>query len=214
VIPDSSAAVARVANVSRETLDKLGRLVELIRRWSTVENLVAPADLDALWTRHIADCAQLPALVPNARRWLDIGSGAGLPGLVIAIVSPMGSAVDLIEVNQRKCAFLRNAIREIGIAATVHQGRAETVLGQWRTPVDCVTARAVAPLPALLTLAAPVLLTGATGLFPKGRNVDKEIAEAAHGWHFDLVKHPSRIDPAAAILEVGNLRREETATRG
>jgi 16S rRNA (guanine527-N7)-methyltransferase len=214
VTEDGPAAVKRVADVSRETLEQLGRLVDLIRRWNVAENLVAPADLPQLWTRHIADCAQLPGLVPGARRWVDIGSGAGLPGLVIALVAPPGSTVDLIESNQRKCAFLRQAIRDIGIDARVHQGRAETILANWSGPVDCVTARAVAPLSRLLSVAEPLLRTGAVGLFPKGRHADNEIVEAAHDWDFDLVKHPSRIDPDATILEVRNVRRKGMATRG
>src|SRR5439155_15697164 len=105
-------------SVSRETQARLGLLVDLIRRWNAAENLVAPADLPNLWTRHVADCAQLPGLLPAVREWIDIGSGAGLPGIVIALVGPPGTHVHLIESNQRKCAFLRQAVRETGAAAT------------------------------------------------------------------------------------------------
>jgi 16S rRNA (guanine527-N7)-methyltransferase len=214
-VTDAGAeAVAAVANVSRETSDKLAVLVDLIRRWNAVENLVSPADLPGLWSRHVADCAQLPGLVPDARRWLDIGSGAGLPGLVIALIGPAGTTVDLVESNQRKCAFLRQAIRATGAPATVHQGRAEAVLSNWTAEVDCFTARAVAPLDRLLALSAPVLLRGGPGLFPKGRGVRAEIADAALNWEFDLVQHPSRIDPDGTILEIRNLRKRTPATRG
>ena len=211
---DGPAAVAAVADVSRETLERLTRLVALVRRWNPAENLVAPADLHVLWSRHVADSAQLVTLAPDARTWLDIGSGAGFPGLVIALVAPPAATVALIESNQRKCAFLRTAIRETGASATVHQGRAENVLADWPTPVDVVTARAVAPLGTLLDLAAPLILRGATGLFPKGRTADDEIRDAAQRWDADLVKHPSRIDPAAAILEARSLRRKGSAIRG
>jgi 16S rRNA (guanine527-N7)-methyltransferase len=173
---------------------------------------VSPSDIGSLWSRHIADCAQLPALLPAARRWVDIGSGAGLPGIVIALVAPPGSTVALIESNRRKCAFLRQAVRATGAPATVHEGRAEVLLADWTRPTDAVTARAIAPLGALLGLAAPVLERGAVGLFPKGRSAQREIDEAILTIDFDLVKHPSRIDPAGTILEVRNVRRKAVVT--
>jgi 16S rRNA (guanine527-N7)-methyltransferase len=196
-------------DVSRETLARLTTFVDLITRWNKAENLVSPSDISVLWMRHIADCAQLAALCPTARRWLDIGSGAGLPGIVIALVGPSGTTVDLIESNAKKCAFLRQAVRATGAPAVVHQGRAETLLAGWDRPVDCVTARAVAPLERLLTLAYPVLTGGAVGLFQKGRGFRAEIDAAALVFAFDLVQHPSRIDPSGAILQVSNLRRRE-----
>jgi 16S rRNA (guanine527-N7)-methyltransferase len=217
VTAEGPAAVLEVADVSRETLDRIAVFLALVRRWNAAENLVAPGEVHALWTRHCSDSAQLPALVPEVpgapRRWIDIGSGAGFPGIVIALTSPPGTHVDLIESNRRKCAFLRQAIRETGAPATVHPGRAEALLPAWPRPADIVTARAVAPLDRLLTLAAPVLARGARGLFPKGREHQTEIDEAALAWEFDLVKHPSRIDPDGVILELTNVRPRAGAAR-
>jgi len=203
---DGPEAVARVTRVSRETQDKLALLVGLIRRWNRAENLVSADDLPQLWQRHIADCAQLPGLLPKARRWIDLGSGAGLPGIVIALVGAEGTHVELVESNQRKCAFLRVAVRETGAAATVHHGRAETIVAGWTSPVDCLTARAVAPLMRLMELAAPLLTKGVPALFPKGRGFAAEVADAALAFDFDLLEHPSRIDPDARILELRNVR--------
>jgi 16S rRNA (guanine527-N7)-methyltransferase len=211
VTEDGPAALAGVIDVSRETLSKLELYGDLIRRWNVVENLVSPDDLPLLWRRHIADSAQLPPLVPSARRWVDIGSGAGFPGMVIALTAPPGTAVALIESNRRKCAFLRQAIRQTGAPAIVHQGRAEVVLADWAAPVDCITARAVAPLDHLLALAEPVLLTGTPALFQKGRGFQREMEEAVLAFDFDLIQHRSRIDPDGVILEVRNVHRKEAS---
>jgi 16S rRNA (guanine527-N7)-methyltransferase len=215
VTDEGPAALRAVADVSRETLGRLEVFVGLIRKWNAAENLVSAADLGMLWSRHIADCAQLPSLLPAARRWLDIGSGAGFPGIVVALTGPPGTTVALVEGNRRKCAFLRQAIRETEAAATVHEGRAEALLPNWSGPVDAVTARAVASLPTLLALAAPVLAAGAVGLFPKGRRARAEIDEAVLTADFDLIQHQGRIEPDGVILEVRNLRRKRpSATIG
>jgi 16S rRNA (guanine527-N7)-methyltransferase len=204
-----TAAIAAVATVSRETLDRLSAYADLIRRWNKAENLIAPGDLPDLWRRHFADCAQLPALLPGARSWIDVGSGAGLPGVVIALVGPPRTTVALVESNRRRAAFLRQAIRATGASASVHEGRAEAVLANWSAPADCVTARAVAPLDRLLATVETVLTRGVPGLFPKGRDADREIDEATHSWRFDLVKHPSRVGEGGVILEIRNLRRRQ-----
>jgi 16S rRNA (guanine527-N7)-methyltransferase len=169
---------------------------------------VSSATLSSIWRRHVADCAQAVPLMPAARRWVDMGSGAGLPGLVIAIVGGEGTHVDLIESNRRKCAFLRQAIMATGAPATVHAGRAEDLLPGWRTPVDVITARAVAPLARLFELAAPLMTKGTPAAFFKGRDFEREIAEATQSWDFDLVKHDSRIGEGGVILEVSRLRRK------
>jgi 16S rRNA (guanine527-N7)-methyltransferase len=200
-------ALAGIIDVSRETSEKLAVFASLIAQWNSAQSLVASGEIPALWGRHIADSAQLVALNAGPR-WIDLGTGAGLPGIVIALVGPPGTKVDLVESNVRKCAFLRRAVRETAAPAEVHQGRVENVLSGWGAAVDTVTSRAVAPLPRLLELAAPVLERGAVGLFPKGRGFAAEIAEATLAWRFDLVQHPSRIDPGGVILEVRNLRRE------
>ena len=193
--------------VSRETGEKLEAFVALIEKWQVAENLVSPGTLPVIWTRHIADCLQLLPLMPTARQWLDVGSGAGLPGLVVAIAGGEGTHVDLIESNQRRCAFLRQAIRETGAPATVHEGRAEDLLADWKTPVDRIIARAVARLDQLLKLAAPLMLSGVPAAFHKGRGFQREIEEATQSWDFDLVQHQSRIGGGGVILEITRLRR-------
>ncbi len=205
---DGPDAVLAVADVSRETIAKLEIYAGLIRRWNDVENLISPSDLGALWKRHIADCAQLPALAPQARRWLDIGSGAGLPGIVVALTAPPGTSVVLVESNQRKCAFLRQAVRDTGAPAVVRQGRAEVVLAELAEPFEVVTARALTALPGLFDLSRAVLARGGIALFPKGRGYKREVDEAALTYDFDLVQHGSRVDPDGVILEVRNLARK------
>lgn len=156
--------------VSRETEERLAAYVDLLRRWQRIKNLVGPSTLDRVWTRHVADSAQLVGLAPDARRWVDLGSGAGFPGLVVAVllVGRAGARVDLIESNARKCAFLREAVRVTGAPAHVHPGRIEAVLPCVPQPVEIVTSRALAPLPNLLALSKPLLDDGATGLFLTG----------------------------------------------
>ncbi len=154
--------------VSRETEDRLALYVALLRRWQRIKNLVGPSTLDRVWTRHVADSAQLAALMPEGRRWLDMGSGAGFPGLVIAMLlrDAPGSVVHLVESNARKCAFLREAARETGAAAVIHNARVENVTPELEH-VDVVTARALAPLPDLLEMGKIPLSRGAFGLFLK-----------------------------------------------
>ena len=200
-------ALAGVPNVSRETLDRLTTFVALIAKWQTATNLVAAATLPDIWRRHIADSAQLVALFPKARCWLDLGSGAGLPGLVVAILlAERDGHVHLVESDTRKAAFLREAVRSTAAPGTVHQGRIETVLASWGTPMDLVTARALAPLPRLLDLIAPLLALGVRAVFPKGREYRREVDDASQSWEFDLVEHPSRIEDDAVILELTHIR--------
>jgi 16S rRNA (guanine527-N7)-methyltransferase len=214
---DDSTALANILAVSRETEQRLERFVGFLRQWQKADNLVAPSTLGEIWRRHVADSAQLVARFPDAKRWLDLGSGAGFPGLVIAILfaDQPDSYVDLIESNQRKCAFLRRAIAETGARAAVHQGRIEQALKNWPKPVDIVTARALAPLPRLLELVAPLFPGSVRAVFPKGRDFEGELAEASQSWRFDLVKHKSRITDDSVILEISNLApvSREAATR-
>ena len=199
--------LAGVPNVSRETLDRLAAFVALVERWQGATNLVAPATLPEIWRRHVADSAQLAGLFPDIRTWLDLGSGGGFPGLVVAILlGENGGHVHLVESDTRKAAFLREAIRSTSAPATVHQGRIESLLARWRIPVDLVTARALAPLPRLLNLIAPLNALSVPAAFPKGREYQREIDEASKSWDFDLVKHKSRIEDDAVILELTRLR--------
>src|SRR5271170_1253152 len=145
----------RLVPVSRETGDRLAAYVDLLARWRKTTNLIAESTFPSVWTRHIADSAQLLALAPTARRRIDMGSGAGFPGLVIAIqlADVPGAVVHCIESDQRKCAFLREAVRATGVAAAIHPVRVEAIEVASLGAVDAVTARAFAPLPLTLKLA-------------------------------------------------------------
>jgi 16S rRNA (guanine527-N7)-methyltransferase len=188
-------------------MDRLGILVSLVGKWQRAENLVSPTSLGAIWQRHVADSAQLVPLFPKANVWLDIGSGGGFPGLVVAclVADEPGRVVHLVESNERKCAFLRRAAAATGVPAVVHQGRAEHLADTWMPPPDVVTARAVAPLPALFRLVAPFMGPNGRAALHKGRDFDREIGEASQYWDFDLVRHTSRIDASSVILEVSRL---------
>lgn len=194
--------------VSRETFDRLAAFQALFEKWAARINLIAPSTLPDLWSRHILDSAQLIRLAPGASAWLDLGSGGGFPGIVLGILlrERAGGSITLVESNQKKAAFLRNAAAQCGASATVHAGRIEE-LSRQAQPVDAVTARALAPLPALLGLARPWLEAGATGLFQKGRDYRRELEESRDGWQFDLVEHPSAIDAASVILEISGLKQ-------
>jgi 16S rRNA (guanine527-N7)-methyltransferase len=203
---DGDASLAG-QTVSRETLQRLTVFADLLGRWTTRINLVSPASLVDLWPRHIADSAQLyPLAPPDFRLWADLGSGGGLPGLVIAALAaeanPQGRIV-LVESDQRKAVFLQTAVREMGLAAEVIANRAEAVPP---LQADIVSARALAPLDHLMPLAARHLAPDGVALFPKGRQADAELARARLEWHFDLATHPSRIDSGARILAIRNPR--------
>jgi 16S rRNA (guanine527-N7)-methyltransferase len=201
------SALGDVVPVSRETAQRLESFVALLRKWQPAENLISPKTVPDVWRRHVADSADLVRLFPEPGRWLDIGTGAGFPGLVVAIVGTPGTEVDLIESNVRKCAFLRAAIRETEASAMVHEGRAEALLPSWDSPVDRLIARAVAPLKRLLELTEPLMGRGVPAAFHKGEDFRAEIAEASQSFEFDLIEHPSRVGEGV-ILEIANLRRK------
>jgi 16S rRNA (guanine527-N7)-methyltransferase len=194
--------VLRSLGVSRETGDRLRAYVAELERWQRVKNLVGPTTLDQVWTRHIADSAQLLRLAPTARRWLDLGSGAGFPGLVIAILLGDSGDVHLVESNGRKCAFLRAAIRATGAKAIVHESRIEAIVADFAGQIDVVTARALAPLIRLLPMVKDLLRTGAMGIFPKGQDLDAELTEATKSWRISAEVVPSVTDCDAGILIV------------
>ena len=204
---DDVSALDGVVQVSRETAERLQAFVALLRKWQPAENLISPKTLREVWRRHVADSAELVRLFPQTLRWLDIGTGAGFPGLVVAILGGPGTHVVLIESNVRKCAFLRAAIRETGAPATVHEGRAEILMATWDTKVDRLVARAVAPLVRLLDLAEPIMVRGVPAAFHKGAEFAAEIDEASHSFDFDLIEHASRVGEGV-ILEIANLRRK------
>lgn len=207
-VPDAIAGA-----VSRETLDDLTILVRELQSWQNAKNLVGGKTLDDVWTRHIADSMQLRQFAPEARRWLDLGSGAGLPGLVIAIMlkhepenpGAETAMVHCVESNARKCAFIRHVARLTRAAVRVHNARIEDVIAGFAGKVDVVTARALAPLPKLLDWTSPLLTTGVTGLFPKGDRVESELTESSKYWRFSNEISPSISDPRGRILRITEL---------
>jgi 16S rRNA (guanine527-N7)-methyltransferase len=211
--PDGPSTLAGIVDVSRETLDRLTAFVDLLKKWQSSTNLVAPSTLASIWRRHIADSAQLVSLFPDQLKWVDLGSGGGLPAIVVAILltGREGAEVHLIESDQRKCAFLRQAIRASQAPAEVHNGRIEAVLAGWSGPVGMVSSRALAPLSRLYALSAPLLNAGAIGAFHKGLDFEEEISEASKSWDADLVIHKSKTESAGVILEVRHLARRSAA---
>ena len=207
---DREAALALVP-VSRETLDRLDRFVAALLTWQRRINLIAPATIPEIWTRHVADSLQLLALAPGARVWLDLGSGGGFPGIVIAcaLAEKPGARVHLVESNGKKAAFLREAVRVTGAPAIVHQARIEQTGTRIDEPIEVVTARAVAPLADLLGLAEPWLKRGAQALFPKGQDVGGELTEASKYWSIEAVLVPSKTDPKARIVQVERAARRD-----
>lgn len=202
---DGPEALEGIADVSRETIERLEKFVALLRKWQPAENLIAPSTMAEIWRRHIADSAQVPELFPGLR-WIDLGSGGGFPGLVIAILG--APQVYLVESNGRKCAFLRAAGRETAVRVAVCQGRIETVLANWQEPVDRIAARALAGLSELLRLSEPLMRQGMPAAFMKGVGYQAEVDEARREWDFDLTVHPSKVEEGAAILDVRNARRK------
>jgi 16S rRNA (guanine527-N7)-methyltransferase len=198
---DRSRALA-LTPVSRETLDRLDCFVAVFLAWQQRMNLIASSTEPKLWTRHIADSLQLLALAPQARRWVDLGSGGGFPGVVIAcaLADMPGARVHLVESSTKKAAFLREAVHATGVPAEVHAVRLEDFVENLAVPVDVVTARALAPLAALLTATYPLLKIGTFGLFPKGQDVDAELTEAAKCWSIQSSLAPSLTDPKGRIV--------------
>ncbi len=195
--------------VSRETEARFVIYADLLARWQRIKNLVSPATLAEVWTRHIADSAQIVPLMPESLRWVDIGSGAGFPGLVVAILlaDRAGAHVDLIEANSRKCAFLREVARACGAPATIHDGRIADVLPTLKS-VDVLTARALAPLPDLLEMGRILVDAGTTAIFLKSQG---EIADGVDvGQAYSSRVLPSVTSPDGRILV---LRRADL-TRG
>ena len=208
-LAENRAAALALTPVSRETLDRLDRFVAALLTWQRRINLIAPASVRELWTRHVADSLQLLALAPTARVWIDLGSGGGFPGLAIAcaLAETPGSQVYLVESNGKKAAFLREAVRQTGAAAIVHQGRIEQVLPTIDERVDVITARALAPLADLLALSEPLLKRGAQALFPKGQDVEVELTQAAKYWNIEATLVPSLTDPRGRIVSVQRAQR-------
>jgi len=202
-----SAEILPDMDVSRETMERLSTFSDLVTKWTQRINLISSASTADIWTRHIVDSAQLFPLAGPFRHWLDVGSGGGFPGIVIAILaaekSPV-SKVTLVESDQRKATFLRTASREIGLAANVLTDRIESIPS---LDADVFSARALGSLDSLLGHAHLHLTPGGIALLPKGRNANAEIAAAQANWAFELARCPSITDPEAAILRIKGIAR-------
>jgi 16S rRNA (guanine527-N7)-methyltransferase len=206
-LAEDRALAQTLVPVSRETLARLDRLVEMLLPVAAHTNLIARSTIPQLWTRHIADSLQLLPLAPNAKTWIDLGSGAGFPGLVIACVlaDQPGAAVHLVESLQKKAAFLREAAQQIQLPAAVHAVRIEDFGKNPNIKADVVTARALAPLDDLFTLAHPLLRGGALGLFPKGQDVEGELTQASKSWNIKASLVPSKTSALSRIVIVNAL---------
>jgi 16S rRNA (guanine527-N7)-methyltransferase len=225
-LAEDRARALALTPVSRETEERLDRLVALLLSWQRTTQLVANSTLPRLWTRHIADCLQLVSLAPEAKSWVDLGSGAGFPGLVIACrlrqadarltppsvrLTPASArltqaSVRLIESNAKKAAFLREAVRITDAQAEVHHTRIENFAASFDQPVEVVTARALAPLKLLLDHSQRLLQRGAIGIFPKGQDVDAELTEAAKYWNMEAGLVPSVTDSKGRIVIIRGLQ--------
>jgi len=191
-------------SVSRETWERLDRLVVLLLERQKIQNLIAPSTIPKIWTRHVADSLQLLPIVPDAQTWIDFGSGGGFPGLVIgcAIAGKPGHEIHLVESIQKKASFLRDTAQALDIPAIVHARRIEDFTKDNRRTFDVVTARAVAPLEKLLGYANPLLKRGGVGLFPKGQDVEAELTAASKSWTIEADLIASSTDPSGRIVRV------------
>lgn len=207
---DRARALA-LTPVSRETVQRLDRFVDLLLTWQKTMHLISPATVPQLWTRHVADSLQLLDLAPGARVWIDLGTGGGFPGLVIAcaLAGEPAAVVHLIESNNKKAAFLREAVRITAAPAVVHAVRIEKFVDSFTGTADVVTARALAPLKLLLDQSFSLLARGALGVFPKGQDVDTELTQASKYWNIDYKFVASRTDPKARIIVVRALERRQ-----
>ncbi|MGY4401077.1 16S rRNA (guanine(527)-N(7))-methyltransferase RsmG [Bradyrhizobium sp. USDA 3315] len=205
---DKAAALA-LTPVSRETEARLDRYIALLLTWQAKTNLVAPSTLPTLWTRHVSDSLQLLSLMPTAKSWVDLGSGGGFPGVVLAcaLAETPGSSIHLVERIAKKAAFLREAIRVTESPGAVHLADIGDTVDRIPGPIDCVTARALAPLHQLIGFAEPWVKKGAKALFLKGQDVEAELTEATKYWTIEPKLHSSRTGGQGWIVELGSIER-------
>jgi 16S rRNA (guanine527-N7)-methyltransferase len=207
---DKAAALA-LTPVSCETEARLDRYVDLLLEWQAKTNLVAPSTLPNLWTRHISDSLQLLTLAASATVWVDLGSGGGFPGVVLAcaLAETSSATVHLVERNAKKAAFLREALRVTNSPGTVHLAEIGDIVDRITGPADCVTARAVAPLYQLIGFAEPLVRQGAKALFLKGQDVEAELTEATKYWKIKPHLHSSRTGGHGWIVELDHIERRD-----
>ena len=215
ILASDKAIALALTPVSRETAARLDRYVALLLEWQAKTNLVAPSTLPNLWTRHISDSLQLLRIAPSARVWADLGSGGGFPGVVLAcaLAETPGAMIHLVERNGKKAAFLREALRVTNAPGTVHLADIGDYVDRIGSKVDCVTARAVAPLHQLIGFVEPLVSRGAKALFLKGQDVEAELTEATKYWNIKPHLHPSRTGGHGWIVELDHIeRRNPSAT--
>lgn len=200
---EGTLSPASSLQLTTQEIADLRRFAEIVLRWNPRINLVSKSSAVDIWDRHILDSAQIFDLAPEgAESWIDLGSGGGFPGIVVAVIAARrrpALAMTLVESDQRKAVFLRQAIRELGLQATVRSQRIEQITDQ---RADVVSARALAGLPELLALASPLLAEGGTCLFAKGASRQQELYAARQSWSFSVAEVPSITDPGAAILRI------------
>ena len=209
------AEALRLTPVSRETEARLDRYLDLLGEWQAKTNLVAPSTLPTLWTRHVSDSLQLLSIAPSARVWVDLGSGGGFPGVVLAcaLAETAGAMVHLVERNAKKAAFLREALRITRSPGTVHLADIGDIVDRIAGPIDCVTARAVAPLDQLIGFAEPLVKRGAKALFLKGQDVEAELTEATKYWKIEPQLHSSRTGGHGWIVELDRIERRDPSVK-
>lgn len=204
-IPSADASSHPIfATLSSDVLRRLEIYAALLKKWQRAINLVSPASLHELWTRHFADSLQVSQALPDARLWLDLGSGAGFPGLVTALryADDPQAKVHLIEADQRKCAFLREVSRETDARAIIHCDRIEKILPSFNEPIEAVSARALAPLPILLAYAEKFLDAGAVGVFSKGQQAEAELTASLTASKYLITTLKSQTQTSARLVIV------------
>lgn len=197
--------------ISIEALGRFRIYESLLKKWNQSINLVSDSTLENLWKRHFQDSAQLLDCAPGAKKWVDVGSGGGFPGLVLTIIAAErepNAEFTLIESSAKKCSFLRCVLRETGLRATILETRCEKAAPQG---ADAVTARALAPLPKLLALTTPHVAAKGMLIFPKGHNRNKEIVAAKENWKFHLQERKSITNASGAILIIKRAKLDRTA---
>ena len=211
VLRADKAAALKLTPVSKETEARLDRYVDLLVMWQAKTNLIAPSTLPQLWTRHISDSLQLLTLAPDAKRWIDLGSGGGFPGVVLAcaMAEVPGASVHLVERNAKKAAFLREALRVTGAPGHVVLGDIGDNVDSFVGKVDCVTARALASLQILLGFTAPLIDGGAKAFFLKGQDIDTELTAAASDWKLEPRLHASLTGGQGWIVELDRVERQD-----
>ncbi|HMB48567.1 MAG TPA: 16S rRNA (guanine(527)-N(7))-methyltransferase RsmG [Afifellaceae bacterium] len=205
---ESAGCLDGLDYVSEQAKARLKDYVALLGKWQTTHNLVSAATLDHVWSRHILDSAQLLGVVPDARRWIDMGSGAGFPGMVIAILlaDRDGARVTLVESNHKKCAFLRAVARQTNAPVDVACERVESFAQGVGDRADVISARALAPFSDLLRLAEPMMSDESVLLLLKGQDFVYEEQNASKSWGYDLVLTDSITDPGGRIVAVRKLK--------